>query len=484
MLTMAPHDFEDDEDGFHPFKGLASFTYSIVDRSNRSETCFSINESNAACKKSHASVGGRDISSTRLSLQNDDNSSSRSSNQRAQNNRHAIPPTKIMTRRSRRVNTFISNNRRIVSPTTCSSGMPTFSKYLKYNNQERAKESGKYRRTCDVSSTIDDVSSVPSSYSERRYCRSEAKQQRGSLNQREQHCEREPRRGVHRNISAHMASSPSLSPSSQRQFQSSKGVNPTRDFNTRSSCDIPVHLRGDSSAKESRIVLVAFKDAVRVRCISYAADLLPHRDPERILWYNQAEYDMIYQRSCDMVDLYIDGIQTTTTKADNGRPRNGTSWSSSPSFLNEDDELPSVLRGLEGLVDSVDKEKDDIKSRAWDAVLDEQCFQRDKKNAKVLDDKEISNVYKLYTFKSQCDAIKRAKNDEREVQQYLENTRQQYGETIWPAACTSSSSSMVPIYGKSQSRSKSSWSNEGTLKGSCCWRGLGSALSEGNALSV
>ena len=91
------------------------------------------------------------------------------------------------------------------------------------------------------------------------------------------------------------------------------------------------------------------------------------------------------------------------------------------------DEIPSILRGLESLIDKLDKKKDDVKSKAWDAVLDEQFLQRDAGKV-ILDDREISNAYKLCTFKSQREAIKRAQQDERDVRKYLKATKQhRYG---------------------------------------------------------
>ena len=182
-------------------------------------------------------------------------------------------------------------------------------------------------------------------------------------------------------------------------------------------------MPGSKAVDENRRRNVSFLEKVHVKCVSYALHLVPDRDPRR-LWYNQEDYDTIFERSCDLIDLYVEGQPQKEKKGAIRLPRVGVRRRLS---ITTADEIPSILRGLESLIDKLDKKKDDVKSKAWDAVLDEQFLQRDAGKV-ILDDREISNAYKLCTFKSQREAIKRAQQDERDVRKYLKATKQhRYG---------------------------------------------------------
>ena len=497
------------DDVVDPFKGVPSFRYSVTqrgsssigpllfpsldsslevsrngslssnDRRDHSEAADESKKSlklgndsdNDDCTLSSSLVIGGGAARTNVSSTN--NIHNKSSEIHLTRGRHGKLPTKIRTKNEQRVNTMSSTNRRFSAPVTPIADLATgiqgeemedrvqspgalrqrrgFSKYLKYDTKTAAAEAGKYKRRSDTSSAIADVSILrqdpPLHRVVRRTISSPKAQRRpGAKERKRSRPPSSPRKHsttFDRAIPRRRVSSPMM-----RRRRSSYA----HEVNGQHSLQLVV--RGEevetlSTQRDERVV--SFCDQVDIIRVPHAVDLLSdhYKDPYRILWFNDHDYDTIYNRSCDLIDNVIYDGQLPPTKGKDGRvkvalhkiQRKPTSLLTSSDIPT----LPKCVRGIESLVHSIDKDRESIKAKAWDAVLDEQYMQKkqyeleqkekhktkeydnsepDNEQSKFeVDDIEISNVYKVHTFKNQREAYKRGQHDAKISLKYLEDTK-------------------------------------------------------------
>ena len=150
---------------------------------------------------------------------------------------------------------------------------------------------------------------------------------------------------------------------------------------------------------------VSFNDEVDIKQVIPLA-VLTNNKPERV-WFMEKELNEMLDSAYDIVDEIEKGEDSDLdSSSDEDRPR-----------------LTADIRGLEGLLHSVHKERTIAKKHAWKSVFAEQTNQWERGNDKELDDRAISMAYRSKTDKCLVDAIGRAKQDEKEVQSYLKSAR-------------------------------------------------------------
>lgn len=127
---------------------------------------------------------------------------------------------------------------------------------------------------------------------------------------------------------------------------------------------------------------ITFNEEVEV------AEVVPMKeltDNMEDLWLQSKDYARIRERSYDLVDLASQGMKYCT-------------------------------RGLEDLME----DKQQSKIECWDAVLDEQDEQRERGS---FNEEAMARAYRLSSVESRVEANIRAKKDEKEVENYLRETR-------------------------------------------------------------
>ena len=376
------------------------------------------------------------------------------SNIHVKRGRHGKLPTKIRTTSERRVNTLRSSNRRLSAPIMAireapkatkggeppenpksygHKGRNAFNKYLKYKTQTAAVHAGKYKRRSDASSEMADVSILSEFY--------------------------DVRRGLRRTISSHRIQR--RQSSSERRRSRSPTTSRSRTDRRRRAYSPGVPRRRSASPSKYRERYddfeydnmdgrrVSFNNRVEYVQVPHPVDLLLRehqtKDPYRHLWFDEEDYDTIYNRSCDLIDDVIYGGKLPPSKDKDGLLKVAIHriQRKPTSLLSNEDipTLPKCVRGLEALIHSIDKDRERIKSKAWDAVLDEQHMQRkqhekeqhekdedDIEEPFVLDDIEISNVYKMHSFKNQREAYRRGQSDAKIARDYADDTKQKVDE--------------------------------------------------------
>ena len=116
-------------------------------------------------------------------------------------------------------------------------------------------------------------------------------------------------------------------------------------------------------------------------------------DEPEALWFQDEEYSVIKKKMCSLIHTVQRG-ETSTKKY--------------------------CIRGLEGHFGEGAECKEVSRGTAWDAVLLEQHMQQ---NEGSFDDESISMMYRLSSIESKIKAVKRATQDECDVEQYQRETR-------------------------------------------------------------
>lgn len=157
--------------------------------------------------------------------------------------------------------------------------------------------------------------------------------------------------------------------------------------------EIEVTLRkgSPSSQRLKRVTSLSFHDVAQVVTIEPAQTLGNKNE----LWFQQEEMKQIRKKAATLV---------LKTRGDSsGRLSDGRKY---------------CVRGLEKMIDP---ESCLMKrNMAWDAVLQEQYLQE---KEGVFGEDHMANLYKFSALRSQRDAVRRAEDDQKEVEQYLQSTR-------------------------------------------------------------
>ena len=147
--------------------------------------------------------------------------------------------------------------------------------------------------------------------------------------------------------------------------------------------------------KVKRRTSISFDEGVQVRTVDPVPSLV--NNDIKDIWFQDEEYHKIAKRSVALMELVekhgVDGF---------------------------DGKKPCV-RGLEALSSAGQQEKYVLRNDAWDTVLMEQYMQRE--TGTFMDDEAIAKMYKLSTLRSKMEASRRAKEDEKEIEQYTRDTR-------------------------------------------------------------
>lgn len=133
---------------------------------------------------------------------------------------------------------------------------------------------------------------------------------------------------------------------------------------------------------------ISFQDEVKVNKVVPMTELVKDKGD---MWLQGEDYYKIIHKVNSIVD------RTTTGKG--------------PYYC---------TRGLEHLIREKEGMENGPRTKAWDAVLDEQQMQQ---ATGTFDDERVSRKYRRYSNQSRVEAKLRAKKDENEVSKYLEDTR-------------------------------------------------------------
>jgi hypothetical protein len=139
-----------------------------------------------------------------------------------------------------------------------------------------------------------------------------------------------------------------------------------------------------NSPRPSRPDSIEFCERVEVTLITPTTRLVKRKSE---LWFRSKDYERIAASAFEIVDRVDEGTTNCCT------------------------------RGLENLMKDRTERYD-----AWDAVLDEQEFQR---VSGVYNDEALSSIYKQSCTKSQLEAELRALQDAKDALQYVSDTREQ-----------------------------------------------------------
>ena len=132
---------------------------------------------------------------------------------------------------------------------------------------------------------------------------------------------------------------------------------------------------------------IKFNNVLKVRPVVPAKALLKDNEGPQQLWFQPKDFSEIKKSCFAIVD-----------RVDQGTSKN------------------YCTRGLERYFAHARRESIERRHSAWDSVLDLQD---------TIDDEQMARVYKLSTLANQRDAVDRAKQDEREIEKYLESTRRE-----------------------------------------------------------
>jgi hypothetical protein len=135
---------------------------------------------------------------------------------------------------------------------------------------------------------------------------------------------------------------------------------------------------------------ISFKDMVKITPVLPVSELT---DRPETLWFQDAEYDQMAERDYDIVDQVKQAVNCQEDKN-------------------------YCTRGLEPLLDYEDVMN--RKFNGWDSVLNEQHFQR---RGGIYDDDYMAHVYTVSTHKSKFEAMNRATQDAKEIDDYMKSER-------------------------------------------------------------
>ena len=158
-----------------------------------------------------------------------------------------------------------------------------------------------------------------------------------------------------------------------------------------STGEIEVCLPGRKGSVRRR-TSITFKDTVNVRELQPAAELT---DKPENLWFQSHEYKKMRRKSLDLVEkVEREGVMSGNRKY--------------------------CIRGLEGMMNSNAGRVQQKMYKVWDSVLIEQEQQRE---GGKFDDDVMGKISNLNTKGCQIEAIRRAQQDRREIEAYLNFTR-------------------------------------------------------------
>lgn len=153
---------------------------------------------------------------------------------------------------------------------------------------------------------------------------------------------------------------------------------------------IEVELPGE--VKIERNTSITFQNTVRMRYVSSAASLA--ENPKE-LWYQKEEFDDIKKKSIDIA-MWAESM-INSPKAEGKKNK-------------------YCVRGLEKIMPSNRKSVVSRRLGAWDAVLDEQ---EDQRNKRFFCEERLAEMYKSVSVQSQMEACLRAEEDASIIKRYL-----------------------------------------------------------------
>ena len=173
----------------------------------------------------------------------------------------------------------------------------------------------------------------------------------------------------------------------------------------RPSIEIEIRLPNDKAAR--RRTSVQFDDDVSTEEIVPVSELIDDSEREK-LWFQDEEYEKMKHKSHKLAKV-VD-------------KKGGLDyWKHKWNEENGEKKRKPCIRGLEGFLAESAGQVAAVRYEALDSVLDEQEIQRSESD---FNDDALAQAYKFSTISSRMEAAKRAQEDEKEIEQYMQSTRE------------------------------------------------------------
>ena len=175
----------------------------------------------------------------------------------------------------------------------------------------------------------------------------------------------------------------------------------------RPSTEIQIRLPNDKSV--SRRTSIQFDDDVSIEHIAPVTELVEDGDHEK-LWFQEDEYQKMKHKSCKLANI-VDkkgGLEY---------------WKHKWNEENGEKKRKPCIRGLEGFLAESAGQVAAVRYEALDSVLDEQEIQRSEDD---FNDDALAQAYSLSTIASRIEATERAQEDEKEIEEYMKSTREDF----------------------------------------------------------
>ena len=175
----------------------------------------------------------------------------------------------------------------------------------------------------------------------------------------------------------------------------------------RPSTEIQIRLPNDKAM--TRRTSIQFDDDVSIEHIAPVTELVEDGDHEK-LWFQEDEYQKMKHKSCKLANI-VDkkgGLEY---------------WKHKWNEENGEKKRKPCIRGLEGFLAESAGQVAAVRYEALDSVLDEQEIQRSEDD---FNDDALAQAYSLSTIASRIEATERAQEDEKEIEEYMKSTREDF----------------------------------------------------------